>query len=132
MSATLRPDLATVQPLYYVAVEQDRFLNVAALCRRLRVPWADIKKAVDLAHINCSTHVVLDRLVLGQPEDKRCAVLFLEPGGAVLLCTGVFGHMTSDEAEIRAAAALLSKHPEYRAKAVFVFEFRPNVKRVLQ
>ena len=122
----IRPDLAAVQPFYYPLVEHAKFGSVRAMCKRLKVSEAEIQRFVDLAAINQSDMVVCDQLVLGDPEHKCCAVLLLQPGGAVTLCVGMFGDASQDRAQVEAFVAELMAHPEFKGRHVAIGEFRPT------
>lgn len=131
MSATLRPDLASVLPLYCAAVEQVRFANLSALCRRLQVPAAELQSALDLARIHGSSHAVCDRLVLGKPEDRFIALLYPQPGGAVVLCLGLLASLSPDEETARAEIAMLSEMPLFKGHRFMLCEFWHNLKGAL-
>ena len=123
MSAPVRPDLASVQPLFYAAIEEARF-TVNALCRRLQVPAQELQTALDLARVNGSTHAVLDRLVL-----------FPQPGGAVLLA--VVMHVSLSLGEATAYAETMRRlqaalNPQFDGRCVIVFESRPNLQGAMQ
>lgn len=124
----IRPDLVAVAPLYYPLVEHKRFGSIRALCVSLKVPESDMDSYVEAAAINRSDLVVCDRLVLGDPEHKACAVLQLQPGGAVALHVGMFGEASTDRAEVEAFIAELAKDPEFKGRRMAIGEFRPTPK----
>lgn len=132
MSAPVRADLAAVQPLYYPIVEQSKFGSIKAMCTRLGLPEDEVQGCVARAMLEQSDMVVCDRLVLGNPEAKTCAVLVLNPGGSVMLCAGLFAELTPDAAAAKALAEEFAAHPDFKGRFVAVGEFRPNPHGALQ
>jgi hypothetical protein len=122
----VRSDLAAVQPLYYPFFEHSKFGSIEAMCRRHGWPKAEQQQYVDLASLNQSDLVVCDKIVLGDPEDKVCAVLVLKPGGALVLCMGLFAEASEDRAAVEAFASELASDPDLRGRLVAIGEFRPN------
>jgi hypothetical protein len=149
MSAPVRVDLAAVRPLYYPIVEHSRFGSIKAMCRRFGLAEAEVQGYVDRARLEQFDIVVLDRLVLrkaesvdcavpvnvalvGEANPVTCAVLVLKPGGAVMLCAGLFAELTQDEADAQALAAAFAEHPDFKGRFIAVGEFRPNAQGALQ
>ena len=124
-TSPLRPDLAGVAPLYYPIVEHKRFASIKALCKRLNLPIEDAMEYVRRAMVECSDFVVMDRLVLGNPDDKVCAVVIVRPGG-VVLCCGLFAEATPDRRQVESLAADFAAAPEFKGKFIGIGEFRPN------
>ena len=127
-----RPDLVGVVPMYYPIVEHRRFGSVKAMCKRMGFPSNVIADYVQRALVERSDYLVVDCLTLGDPEHKLCAVLVMQPGGAVILCAGLFGAATEDKKQAHALAAEFSESTEFAGKLVAVGEFRANPKGVLQ
>ncbi len=128
----VRPDLAAVQPSYYPFIEHGKFGSLTAMCKRYGWPVAELQHYVDRATLNRSDLVVCEGLALGDPADKVRAVLLLKPGGAVVLCAGLFAEASEDRAEVEAFINELAAHPEMRGRLVGLGEFRANPAGVLQ
>lgn len=122
----LRPDLVHVEPFYYPIVEQHRFGSLDAMCRRMGWPRELVDSYVQRAQLECSETVVIDRLVLGEPDNKVCALLIMRPGGSVILCAALFGATSQDRDEVDAICKEFGESPEFAKKLVFIGEFRPN------
>lgn len=128
----LRADLANVQPIFYPIIEQRRFGSIKAMCTRMGWPLALVGEFVKRAQIERSGPVVVDRLVLGDPDKKMLAVLVLQPGGAVILCAGLFNETTEDHAEAKALLDDFAASPEFKGKFLAIGEFRPNPRGGMQ
>jgi hypothetical protein len=131
-TAPVRPDLADVAPIYYPIIEQHRFGSVAAMVRRMGWPAELVGEYMQRAQVERSGCVVIDRLILGDPEFKMCAVLVMQPGGAVVLCAGLIGAASEDQAAVRELAAEFAAAAGFAGKLIAVGEFRPNPKGALQ
>ena len=66
--------------------------------------------------------------MLGDPALKVCALLALQPGGAVILCAALFGEVSEDRQYVENVLAEFEALPEFRGKLLAVGEFRPNPK----
>lgn len=131
MNAPAGPGLASVQRLYYLAVERGRFDSLAALCAHLGKPVSELQAAIDVAQIDGGPPaVVLDRV--GPQSKEPCQVVILEPDGALVLCLAMFSHMEFDEAPAEEMLAELRSQPESRGSRFMFLEFRADVTRMLQ
>lgn len=109
---------------YYVVIENRRFGSVEAMCRFLKVRPADVAPYFDNARFHGSEMVVIDSLSLGEPDRQIRAVVIQQPGGAVILCGGLFGDMHEDRAAADAMAEEFLEHPDYADRFVCIGEFR--------
>ena len=132
LTVPVRADLATVAPTYYPIAEQRRFGSIKAMCTRMRWPIAVVREYCVSAQIQRSGCVVIDELVLGEPEAQMRAVLVMQPGGAVILCVGMFAASSSDLASVQAVLADIAALPESKGLLLAVGEFRRNPAQVLQ
>ena len=129
MNAPVCHDLASVETLYYLAIEIARYNSVEALCTDLCRPLLEVQAAVEFAKQGGSLNVVLDRT---GPQFERLQVVLFEPGGVLVLCAAVFSHTESDEAQADAMLVALSARPKFLGLRFLSLGFRPTVKRVLQ
>jgi hypothetical protein len=121
----IRPDLATVAPLFYPIVEQQRFESMAAACSFLGL--TDPRAQIARATIEGSSFLVLEQFALGDPKDDVRAVLVSEKDGTVKLCCGLFGQLTPDPDEAMAVGEQLANAlPNGDRLFVAVAEFRVN------
>lgn len=121
----VRPDLAEVEPLYYPIVERRRFASIKAMCRSVGLPIDVAMEYVRRAMVECSDFVVMDDLVMGNPDDKVCAVVMMRPGG-VVLCCGLFAEATPNREQVESLVREFATAPEFKGKLCGVGEFRPN------
>lgn len=128
----VRADLADVTPLYYPIVEHKRFGSIKAMCMRMGWAMDLVRGYVDRALVERSEFVVIDRLVLGDPKLKVCAILVMQAGGAVILCAGLFAEASEDAEAVRALADQFAASPEFSGKFIGVGEFRGNRRGALQ
>lgn len=111
---------------FYVMVESKSFGSLAAMFTFLKVPISDLQLYLDNARFHDSNIVVIDKLVLGKPEDKICAVVVSKPGGAVMLCFGLFGDLYETQDEAQAAAQQLAEDSDFKGRFIGVASFRPT------
>lgn len=114
---------------YYVIVERKRFGSVAAMCRFVKVQPDDVASYFDNARLHRSDAVVIDTLALGNPDDNIRAVVIHRPGGAVILCGGLFAEMNEDLSVVETLAKQFSEHPDNVGKFVGIGEFRASAGR---
>ncbi|MFM2120812.1 MAG: hypothetical protein RL722_2280 [Pseudomonadota bacterium] len=130
-SNPIRVDLASVTPMYYPIVEQARFGSVKAMCRALRIDSVDVQTYIDIARVNCSDVVPIPTLFLGNPDDKRCAVLVLRSNGSLVLFVGLFAEASESLAEVDGLCREMAAEPLFCGREIRVAEFRGNPKNQL-
>ena len=104
----------TRHTMFYPMVEQGVFLSLDAMCEELQIPRATIDEYVTNAAIERSSLVVCDRLVLGDPAKKMCAVFLLNNAGAVTLWCALVGKASRRKSDVLQFIALMqpkSKRP---------------------
>jgi hypothetical protein len=85
--------------MFYPLVLQGQFESLHDLCAKLRINESQIEAYISNARIEASQLVVCDRVVLGDPARKVCAVLELRDAGATLWA-GLFAEASEERDEI--------------------------------
>lgn len=129
LNTAVRPDLASVKPMYYPVVEQRRFGSVAAMCKRMGFSVELVNHHVERARLECSALVVIDQLTLGPPEDRMAAVLVMQAGGGVVLCAGLFGELEEEPGPAEALLKEFAAKPDFKDKLLAIGEYRANPQR---
>lgn len=132
-TAPVRADLSAVPRMYYPVVEQRRFGSVAAMCKHYGWPRDLVDQAVEIATVEGSVAngqgfvlVGVDALAFGDPEDNIRAALWMQPGGAVVLCAGMFCLISEDRAAVCAMVEKFAADPALKGRFMSVVEFPAN------
>ena len=130
LNTAVRPDLASVKPMYYPVVEQRRFGSVAAMCKRMGFSAELVNQHVQRAVLERSAMVVVDQLSLGDPSDRMLMVLVMQAGGGVVLCAGLFNELNEEPAPVEALLREFAADPDFKGKLLAIGECRSNTGRL--
>jgi hypothetical protein len=129
INTPVRADLVGVQPMYYPIVERGRFSSIKAMCNRHGWPLEEVNQYVMRACLERSAMVVMDRMFLGDPEEKMVAVLLLQTNGAVVLCCGLFNEVSQEKERVQKILQQFEADRAFKGKLLGIGEFRPNPAR---